>query len=47
MEIDGHVMSSRNVYLVGEERKQTLALYQSLKIVERLYRAGERGAGRF
>lgn len=45
-ESDGLAMSSRNVYLVGEERKQALALYQSLKIAEQLYEAGERDAAR-
>ncbi|WP_448522840.1 pantoate--beta-alanine ligase [Pseudothermotoga sp.] len=40
----GLAMSSRNVYLIGEERKQALALYQSLKIAEQLYRSGERDA---
>ncbi|MCS7175441.1 pantoate--beta-alanine ligase [Pseudothermotoga sp.] len=45
-EQDGLAMSSRNVYLVGEERKQALALYQSLKIAEQLYQSGERNAER-
>ena len=37
-------MSSRNVYLTPEERKQALALYQSLKIAENLFLNGERDA---
>ncbi|HBF10313.1 pantoate--beta-alanine ligase [Thermotoga neapolitana] len=43
-EPDGLAMSSRNVYLTPEERKQALALYQSLKIAENLFLNGERDA---
>ncbi|MCD6552173.1 pantoate--beta-alanine ligase [Thermotoga sp.] len=45
-EPDGLAMSSRNVYLTAEERKQALALYQSLKIAENLFLNGERDATR-
>ncbi|PLV56117.1 pantoate--beta-alanine ligase [Thermotoga sp. SG1] len=43
-EPDGLAMSSRNVYLTSEERKQALALYQSLKLAENLFLNGERDA---
>ncbi len=43
-ESDGLAMSSRNVYLSTEERNQALALNKSLKMVENLYKSGERSA---
>ncbi len=41
-EEDGLAMSSRNTYLSEEERRSALALYQSLKLAERLIIGGER-----
>jgi pantoate--beta-alanine ligase len=41
-EEDGLAMSSRNIYLNDEERKQALALNKSLKKAKELYEKGER-----
>ncbi|SEF78856.1 pantothenate synthetase [Caloramator fervidus] len=41
-EKDGLAMSSRNVYLSEDERKQALVLYKSLKLAEDLIKNGER-----
>ena len=41
-EKDGLAMSSRNIYLKPEERKEALSLYKSLKLAEELYKKGER-----
>lgn len=43
-EDDGLAMSSRNIYLSGEERKQALALSKSLKMAGNLIIKGERNA---
>ncbi|MCD6267950.1 MAG: pantoate--beta-alanine ligase [Thermotogaceae bacterium] len=43
-EHDGLAMSSRNIYLSGDERAQALALYNSLKLAENLIKSGERDA---
>jgi pantoate--beta-alanine ligase len=43
-EADGLAMSSRNVYLDLNQRKDALVLYRSLMQVEKLARTGERGA---
>jgi len=45
-EPDGLAMSSRNAYLDAQQRQQALVLSRSLQEVERLFRAGERDAGR-
>jgi pantoate--beta-alanine ligase len=43
-EKDGLAMSSRNTYLTDEERQRSLAIYQSVRRVEELYKKGERSA---
>ncbi len=43
-EDDGLAMSSRNVYLNEEERKNATVLYKSLKEAERMIKEGERDA---
>ena len=45
-ERDGLAMSSRNVYLSGEERKQAKVLYQALQAAREMLREGERKASK-
>jgi pantoate--beta-alanine ligase len=43
-EKDGLAMSSRNVYLRGDERDSALSLIRSIKTAKELYKSGERNA---
>jgi pantoate--beta-alanine ligase len=43
-EPDGLAMSSRNVYLTGEERESALGLYRCLRMADEMYRKGKRDA---
>lgn len=44
-EYDGLAMSSRNVYLSSEERKQALCLYESLCLAENMFKLGVMDVG--
>lgn len=39
---EGLALSSRNIYLNEEEKKQALTLCQSIQLVQKLYRSGEK-----
>jgi len=44
-EVDGLAMSSRNVFLDGEQRREALALRQALLAVQEAFSSGERSGG--
>lgn len=39
---EGLALSSRNIYLSEEEKRQALTLYQSIQLVQNLYKKGEK-----
>ncbi len=43
---EGLALSSRNVYLSEEEKKQALTLYQSIQLVQKLYKEGEKNVSK-
>lgn len=43
-ENDGLAMSSRNIFLSQQERKEAVSLYHSLQLAERLYKDGQRNS---
>ena len=45
-EADGLAMSSRNKYLTADERKQAVALNESLKLAEAVFEDGEKDVGK-
>lgn len=44
-ESDGLAMSSRNVYLAPDQRRQALSLVESIQLARAIYKEGERRAG--
>ncbi|HLF88085.1 MAG TPA: pantoate--beta-alanine ligase, partial [Anaerolineales bacterium] len=43
-ELDGLALSSRNAYLIGDERHAATVLYRALKAAKSAYQSGERSA---